>query len=302
MNDINWRLIEDVYKNGQDITPYLEHYFDTDQIEQILYGFRNGLPLKYIKIFADPRYTWKQMQEIRYGLEQGLTVRQINVYAKFELEWYIMNRIRSAYLDGFTEYQVKLVTDPRFDYNQVNQLLKAFEQGLTIKQVQKLANPNIDCRTMEVIVLALKDNLPNEQIGFLMDFTYNWSQILEFYLGFKYGLTVEEVETYENPNLSDVEMAEIREKLLLEKYINTVCECGVPYKVRWDAVQGAWERGVDLEPYLEVEFETYQVWEIIRGFDAKLTINEIKSYADASLPYSVMRDKREMILNKKCEK
>jgi len=43
--------------------------FSNDQLEQISLGFRNGLTVDQVKVYADPEFNWRQMDEIRRGLE-----------------------------------------------------------------------------------------------------------------------------------------------------------------------------------------------------------------------------------------
>lgn len=54
------------------------------QMEQLRWGFQNGLTIEQVQLYANPKLKSKQMQEIRFGLKSGLTMEQVQMYAKFE--------------------------------------------------------------------------------------------------------------------------------------------------------------------------------------------------------------------------
>ena len=51
--------------------------FNNYQIEEISYGFKKGLTIDQVKLYADPKFDWEQMEEIRKGFEDGLTMEEI---------------------------------------------------------------------------------------------------------------------------------------------------------------------------------------------------------------------------------
>ena len=55
--------------------------FTSHEIEQICYGFENGLPIEQVKLYAKPKFTAGQMEEIRIGLEEGLSIEQVKIYS-----------------------------------------------------------------------------------------------------------------------------------------------------------------------------------------------------------------------------
>ena len=48
-------------------------------MDKIYKGFKNGLTLEQIKLFANPNYTTELMKEIQYAFDDGWTIEQINI-------------------------------------------------------------------------------------------------------------------------------------------------------------------------------------------------------------------------------
>ena len=48
--------------------------FNDYQMEEIEWGFRNGLIMEQVKVYADTKFDNRQMEKIRKGFENGLTM------------------------------------------------------------------------------------------------------------------------------------------------------------------------------------------------------------------------------------
>ena len=51
--------------------------FGESEIGQIRWGFRNGLTMEQVKVFAKPEFKWQQMEEIRKDLEDGMSIDEV---------------------------------------------------------------------------------------------------------------------------------------------------------------------------------------------------------------------------------
>lgn len=75
--------------------------FNKEQINEIKYGFEDGLTLEQLKIYANPKFDNYQMYEIRWGFKDGLTLEQVKTYADSKISdsemWNIREKLEGNY-------------------------------------------------------------------------------------------------------------------------------------------------------------------------------------------------------------
>ena len=81
--------------------------FNNYQIEEISYGFKKGLTIDQVKLYADPKFDWEQMWQIRWGVENGLAMEQVKIYANPKFDWKQMRKMRKDFENGATIEEIK---------------------------------------------------------------------------------------------------------------------------------------------------------------------------------------------------
>lgn len=76
-----------------------EDRFSYEQMEQVYYGFINGLSIEQIKIYAKKEFNYKQMLEIRLGFHNSLTIEKVSFYARSDFNFNQMYKIRHMLLN-----------------------------------------------------------------------------------------------------------------------------------------------------------------------------------------------------------
>lgn len=157
--------------------------FNGSQLEQIVLGLEHGLPLNYIKVYADKKYDEKQMAEIREGFEFGLLLNEVELYL-----------------------------DAKYTFRQMHQIRLGLEHSLDIEYIKIYYNFNFDHLVMEEIRLGLEHGLTLNQVELYADETkfYNASQMMQIRLGIENGLTPTQIEVYANTSNDCTFMRQIR--------------------------------------------------------------------------------------------
>ena len=115
--------------------------FNEDQMYQIRLGFKKGLTMEEVKLYADSKFRYGQMQEIYWGFEDSdLTIEQVKLYAKPEFKANQMHEIRSGFHNGLSIEQVKLYATTEFDCNQMWKIKKDLMHGMSIDEVKEKYN------------------------------------------------------------------------------------------------------------------------------------------------------------------
>ena len=81
--------------------------FNDEQMQQICWGFQDGLTIEEVEVYANPEFNGDQMETIEWGLVTGLSIEQVKVYAKPEISWRKMEEIRWEYRWGMSIDEVK---------------------------------------------------------------------------------------------------------------------------------------------------------------------------------------------------
>ena len=56
--------------------------FNNFQMQEICWGFEDGLTMEQVEFLAKPKFNENQMCQIRYGFEEGLTMEEVKLYAE----------------------------------------------------------------------------------------------------------------------------------------------------------------------------------------------------------------------------
>ncbi len=93
-------------------------------------------------------------------------------------------------------------TGEDFDSYQIYQIHKAERFGLTREQIEVFAFPKIHGGIMRYAMIDLMAGYSIEQIKLYVNKKYTPDQALEISVGLNNGLTIEQVKTYADPDLS----------------------------------------------------------------------------------------------------
>ena len=173
--------------------------FDDDQMRQIRRGFEDGLTLKKVKIYADPKYEWGQMMELEMALAAGRTMEQIKLSADPKFDYSQMWAIQEGFEGRFgrailSVEQVKFYADPKFDNAQMGEIRRGFQDGLTLEQIKIYADPKYNDDQMEQIREGFKNRINIEKIKFYADPKFTAEQMEQIREWFGDGLTIEQIK------------------------------------------------------------------------------------------------------------
>lgn len=143
------------------------------------------------------------MSEIESGFKKGLSIEQISMYAKPEFYDYQMNQICRGFKNGLSMEQVSVYAKPEFNSNQMKLIEDGFRNKLSMEQVKAYAKPEFDPNQMWEIENGLDEyKLSIEQVGTYAKPEFDFNQMFEIRRGFINGLSMEQVGMYAKPELS----------------------------------------------------------------------------------------------------
>ena len=234
--------------------------FTKEQLKWIMRGFKDGLTIEQITMYAKPEFDEKQMREIYLGLRSGLSTEQISIYTKPEFDSYQMHHIWLGFTYG----------------------------GLTKEQVMFYAKPEFNVPKMILGIICFKCGLTEEQVNFYINREYDDHQICDIYGTF--------IAFNNNPHraLSYVDEHVIggdhysKKMYIIESKINEICN-GIQFDdeqikyIRDGFIWGLTEEQILI--YANPEFDANQMGRICGGFKSGLTIEQVKIYADPKIKW-----------------
>jgi hypothetical protein len=167
-----------------------------------------------------------QMFKIREGFKRGLTVEQVKIYAKPEIHHYLMSEIQWCLTRSglITEDKIKSYVELKFNGDQIYQIRRGFENGLSDKQVELYAKPEFEDDQMRAIRSGFEeDGLTIEQAKVFAKPEFNRNQMDEIKQGFKNALPMDKVMFYADTKFNAEQMRAIRkcfESCLEVKFAN----------------------------------------------------------------------------------
>ncbi len=130
--------------------------FTDDQIGEIRWGFKKGLTVDQVALYAKPEFDYWQMVEIQLGFEYQLATEQLAIYAKPEFGAYQMRQIRLGLEDDLTIEQLAIYAKPEFDHCQMREIRSALRDGLPMGQMELFAKPEFDFEQMRIMWVSLR--------------------------------------------------------------------------------------------------------------------------------------------------
>ena len=101
--------------------------FYNTQMEQIREGFKNGLSMEQVQVYAKKNFNWEQMQRIRESFEEGLSIEQVQVFAKSKFNVYQMYEIKKGFENGLSIEEVQTYAKPEFNDDQMEEIRRKIE-------------------------------------------------------------------------------------------------------------------------------------------------------------------------------
>lgn len=97
------------------IKEYLEKGFNLHQMEEIKEGFKNGLTIQQVDLYAKDCFDHLQMREIRIALQDNMDIEKIKIFALPEFNYDAMNHTRVKLMDEQIEKEkeVKVVENKK---------------------------------------------------------------------------------------------------------------------------------------------------------------------------------------------
>lgn len=202
------------------------------QIYQVKFGIRDGLSLEQIKVYAKPEFSVEAMQDISYSIKHGLDFRKIKLYAKKEYENYIRQlnliskklniEVLRKYLEmdltvydkvkrlvfisehpNITSERIDIICSSEFkdawdsDVHTVA-FRKILDEELSIDELKIILNPNFNMLQIDEVALGFKHGLTEEQVRLYADEKFNFNRIHYFRLGLENNLPQNEIDFYIN--------------------------------------------------------------------------------------------------------
>ena len=142
--------------------------FDIYQIGKICEGFKLGLPLDDIRLFARPEFDFCQMQQIINGIE-SLSREDIKIYANPDFSAGKMAQIRFGLEYGLGSERVLIFANPMFSIAQMECIRLALQSGVPEDLVRIAANPHYSEGKIDTMLAGLKSGIPKSEMVLLAE-------------------------------------------------------------------------------------------------------------------------------------
>lgn len=162
-------------------------FYDANQLTQIIVGFRHGLSVKEVFLYANPKLSFLQMRQIRVGFDKGLSPDQIKFYANSKYNMPQMNEIRECFVNGLNINDAKRYISEKSTQREIYQIREGLRNGL------------------------------GEKIAIYANSNFNYLQMEQIRLGLEHGFNDSEISEYLDPKLEYTKMQEIRLKIERER-------------------------------------------------------------------------------------
>ena len=176
-------------------------------MSEIESGFKKGLSIEQISMYAKPEFYDYQMNQICRGFKNGLSMEQVSVYAKPEFNSNQMKLIEDGFRNKLSMEQVKAYAKPEFDPNQMWEIENGLDEyKLSIEQVGTYAKPELGVLQMEELKDALRSGLSMEQVGMYAKPELSTNQIYAAMNGLRNGISTDKINDIINSGMSPEEM------------------------------------------------------------------------------------------------
>ena len=131
-------------------------------MHQIREGWANNLSCDQIRIYADPKFSYKQMCQIRLGFRNGLTEEQVQQYAYAHIDSSEMESMRK-YLENGVQ-NIKAYNDAIARYNELPTeqsilLAKAASNGISLAKLDVIANGHFSTEQTEFLLKNMQEGV-----------------------------------------------------------------------------------------------------------------------------------------------
>lgn len=286
------RCVENGF-NLEKIKLYANPVFDTEQLEQILTGLLFGLTTEQVKVYADDKFGSLQMEKIRQGFQDGLTFEQVGIYAKTEFDYNQMKEIRLCIEHGLTPEQIKICGIPAFQSDRIRLLRRVFEEKkLDINHMVALNYDQI-CQ----VIYGFESNLSSEQIAIYANPKFSSEQMKEIRKGLCLGLNMDQVSAYAKVEIPSEEMKKAYLRLknqIVSESLDFECETNFNFDQLVEINDGFARKLTvnQIRSYANPEFKADQMAQICAGYVDGLSESQVKSYIDPELTGEDMHDVR----------
>lgn len=304
------------------------------QIYQVKSGIRDGLSLEQIKVYAKPEFSSELMRDIEYSIKEGLDFRKIKLYAKKEYEIHICHlnsiakdlsiEILRKYLEmDLTIYdkvkrlefiskhpdinseRIDIICSSKFkdawnsdDHTEV--FWEILDEELSIDELKIILNPKFDENQINEVALGFKHGLTEEQVRLYADERFNFMRMQYFRLGLENNLHQNEIDFYVNIDNA------YRIEGIYECFINglTMEEVKfIEYHTRYTNLSSdikkyisVLKKGMTISDLQEImdshSLIDRDIEEIISELESELSVETIKFYWKKGLNYRQMKNVR----------
>ena len=140
------------FKNGlsmEQVSVYAKPEFNSNQMKLIEDGFRNKLSMEQVKAYAKPEFDPNQMWEIENGLDEyKLSIEQVGTYAKPEFDFNQMFEIRRGFINGLSMEQVGMYAKPELSANQIYAAMNGLRNGISTDKINDIINSGMSPEEM----------------------------------------------------------------------------------------------------------------------------------------------------------
>ena len=288
-----------------EIETLLNENFNIDQIREIEKGFKNGLSLENIKIYAKPEYYYEDMEQIRLLLEYNqtaevkLTDKQINFITNSNLNDYERQIIRLCYEKNIPQDKIEELLNEGFYFDILTEIIEGLNHNLTIDQIKSYAFASINTHEMMLDRLIIEGKLTQDDKFKILNSNLDEYQISQIGIGIEAGLTLDEVKIYAKPEFSWKQMFEIRKLLeynltadqkLTEEQIQFIANPDLEdYEMNF--IRLCYEKNIhlnDIKELMNKNIDEWQLRQIKTAIKNNLSSDEIKFIATSNLNWYEM--------------
>lgn len=184
--------------------------FSPEQLHWIRKGFDVNLSPRDVALYAQPDFSADQMEEIYDGFNCEMDFRDILLYANPEFNAYQMNEIKM----GLWSYEldrslVAVYANPRYDDMQMNVIRNIlfshdnYNPGRLESLLDTICHPEYSIQKIKTLYYLWEFDAAQEIIDYVKGLELNDQAMYWIKRGFESGLSIEQVQSYAKPDVSN---------------------------------------------------------------------------------------------------
>ena len=208
--------IESGIKEGltfEQISVYAQSGFSAVQMAQIRANYTLNIPMEQVSLYADRRFNPRQMEEIAKGLtitDKENISDYVKLYADPNFTWEQMKALRLTLKNAISLDEFKIIAKPDFSAEQIKIISKGFFANLPKEAIEFCADPKLHPTVMRQVLDSILCGCEIDRLKSYLSLNCDFYQFREIFIGCREGLTDEQIRLYARPEFTLNQMSEIR--------------------------------------------------------------------------------------------